>query len=74
MSSTIKSYLDFVVNGYYTIHAQGFNEPVTGQIIDIEISDADSQIFLVMKKNDSDTPVKIFIKAVTGWINNSKAA
>lgn len=49
----------------YEIHAQGFNEPIVGKIIDSKVSEGD--ILLVIKKKDDSRPINLFIKAIMGW-------
>lgn len=68
-----QKFQNFVVNGNYIIHAQGFTEPVTGKIVDIDIAD-DGEALLVIKKDDDPNPVSIFVRAVSGWTEVIKAA
>lgn len=71
--TNMKPFRDFIVDKEYTLHVVGFNEPVIGRVIKIEVAE-DQQALLVMLKTDDSTPVKIFVKAISGWSENTKAA
>lgn len=72
MTNNVKKYRDFIVDKNYTIHAQGFAEPVVGKIVDIEVAEGNDAL-LVIKKNDG-TIVHVFVRMIAGWTVDNLAA
>ena len=61
----MKNKTPFELNKFYEIHAQGFSEPIIGQIIDSKVTGED--ILLVIKKSDEEPTVNLLMKAITAW-------
>lgn len=66
-------YRDYVVDKKYLIHAQGFNEPIEGKIVDIETTEAEDEILLVIEESNG-TLTRVFVTAITGYSSKRIAA